>query len=502
VVSILITQSDIVYFLLTDRFCDGAPENNSDVNLENSRAYHGGDFKGIIEKIPYLKNLGVTAIWITPVYANIHLPEEDSWGYHGYWTLDFEKVDYHWYSPSTETPEGSKKYLRELVDELHRNRLKAILDIVVNHTGYNHPGLKDDPKTIIKSHWFNPPGRYSEEELYLSGLPDLDHDKAEVAYYFVNNILDWIEATGVDGIRMDAVKHVERAFWYHFKNYVRGRYPNVSVIAEVLDMDVDKVSRFQRYFAFDSLFDFPLQQAIWDVFIHDKSFNRIARPRLNDFEPKGILDKDTLYTNHNRLIVLLDNHDLKKRFFSEALDRFEGDRKKALQVFKMAVTFLLTTRGIPQIYYGTEVAMEGYSDPDNRRDMPWKVFDGGLEPSREFPLEKEAFDHVKKLIALRSQTEALKYASLFTLYADYFVYAYLREFRGNNVIVAINNGHEPMPSSLTINIGNNTNIPPKIKENLEGKKLTNRIAPNAPPIQVVNGLLKIQLAGKTAAVYI
>jgi hypothetical protein len=126
---------------------------------------------------------------------------------------------------------------------------------------------------------------------------------------------------------MDAVKNVERAFWYHFKNYVRGRYPNVSVIAEVLDMDVDRVSSFQRYYAFDSLFDFPLQQAIWDVFIHDRSLNLIARPRLNDFESKGILDKDTLYTNHNRLIVLLDNHDLKKRFFSLTVSE-ETEKKR------------------------------------------------------------------------------------------------------------------------------------------------------------------------------
>ena len=486
---------------MTDRFRDGDPKNNFDANGENPRAYHGGDFKGIVEKIPYLKNLGVNVVWITPVYVNIHLPEEDSWGYHGYWTLDFEKVDDHWYSPSKDLPKGSKEYLRELVAILHRNDLKLILDIVVNHTGYNHPGQRGESNTSIRPDWFNPPGKTTEEEQYLSGLPDFDHNKAEVADYFVNNILDWIEATGVDGIRMDAVKHVERAFWYHFKNYVRGKHPNVSVIAEVLDMDVDRVSRFQRYFAFDSLFDFPLQQAIWEVFIHDKSLNLIARPRLNDDEPKGVLDKDTLYTNHNRLIVLLDNHDLKKRFFSEAIDSFGGDREKALKVFKMAVTFLFTTRGIPQIYYGTEVAMEGYGDPDNRRDMPWKVFDGGLEPSGKFPVEKEAFEHVKKLISLRSRTPALQYASLFTLYADYFVYVYLRESRGNNVIVAFNNGHEPMPSSLAINMGSNSNIPPRIKKNLDGRQLVNQTDFNTPSIQVINGLFEIQLPGKTAAVY-
>jgi alpha-amylase len=497
----LITQSDIIYFLLTDRFYDGDQENNYDVDCRNPLAYHGGDFKGIVEKIPYLKNLGVSVIWMTPVYVNIHLPEERSWGYHGYWTLDFESVDDHLYSAEEGVAKGSKEYLRKLVDILHHNGLKLILDVIVNHVGYNHPGLRGEPETKIKPKWFNPRGRYSEEELYLYGLPDLDHDKAEVADYFVNNILDWIEATGVNGIRMDAVKHVERAFWYHFKNYVRGRYPNVSVIAEVLDMDVGRVSRFQRYFAFDSLFDFPLQQAIWEVFIHDKSLNLIARPRLHDDEPKGVLDKDTLYTNHNRLIVLLDNHDLKKRFFSETFDRYGGDKEKALKVFKIAITFLLTTRGIPQIYYGTEIAMEGYSDPDNRRDMRWEIFNGGLEPSDEYPLEKEAFKHVKKLIALRNRTPALQYASLLTLYADYFVYVYLREFRGDNVIVIINNGHEPMPLPLNVDIGVNSNIPPRIKKNLEGRKLVDKIDLNNPPIHVINGRFEIQLTGKTAAVY-
>ena len=124
-----------------------------------------------------------------------------------------------------------------------------------------------------------------------------------------------------------------------------------------------------------------------------------------------------------------------------------------------------------------------------------------MEPSDKFPLEKEAFEHVKKLISLRSRTPALQYASLFTLYADYFVYVYLREFRGSNVIVAINNGHEPMPSPLAINMGNNSNIPPRIKKNLEGRQLVNQTDFNTPSIQVTNGLFEIQLPGKTAAVY-
>ncbi|KON32563.1 MAG: hypothetical protein AC479_07350 [miscellaneous Crenarchaeota group-6 archaeon AD8-1] len=144
--------------------------------------------------------------------------------------------------------------------------------------------------------------------------------------------------------------------------------------------------------------------------------------------------------------------------------------------------------------------MQGYSDPDNRRDMPWQIFNN-LEPKEEYVLEKEAFTHLKKVIAIRNQTPALHYASLLTLYADYFVYVYLREFQGENVIVAINNGHQPMPLPLNINIKDNTNIPPRIKENLEEKTLFNQMDPNATPIQIEAGFLKIQLPGKTAIIY-
>jgi len=431
------------------------------VDHANPAAYHGGDFQGIIHKIPYLHHLGVNVIWITPVYINITTAVDSQWGYHGYWTLDFEKVDPHWYSASNGIPDGSKAYVKTLADTLHAQEMKLILDVIVNHTGYNHPGQRGDPTTPIQPHWFNPPNQTTETEKYLYGLPDLDHDQAEVADYFVNNILDWLDATGVDGIRMDAVKHVERAFWYHFKNYVRGRYPDVSVIAEVLDLDVDRVSRFQRYFAFDSLFDFPLQEAIRKTFIYNHSMNLIARPRLQDDEPKGILDKDTLYTNHNRLIIHLDNHDSEQRFFSEALAQCHGDRDHALNLFKLATTFLLTTRGIPQLYYGTEIAMEGQHDPDNRRDMPWHIFQNGLEPATTYHVEKHAYDHVHKLITLRNTTTALQYASLLTLYADYFVYAYLREFRGDHVIVVINNGRDPIarPPSPSISDRTSTFLP-------------------------------------------
>lgn len=504
----MIGQEDIIYFVLTDRFCDDGSQKNYEVNKQKPNAYHGGNFAGLITKIPYLKNLGVTAVWITPVYLNIHEGPNGAESYHGYWSLDFEKVDNRLYNTKRDLPEGSKQYLKELADALHQNNLKLVLDMVVNHTGYDHPGLRGDPHTPIRPYWFNPQGDPSPEKMWLFGLPDLNQSNPEVADYFVNTIIDWIEATRIDAIRMDTVRNVEPTFWYLFKSYIRGKYPQITVIGEVLDQDIPTLSKYQKYFAFDSLFDFALQQVIWDVFIHGQSLNRIARPRLNSAdkekdrrEPKGVLDRDFLYTNQNRLVTLTENHDLSKRFFSEALDVCNGDRKQALKMFKVATTFQFTTRGIPQIYYGGEIAMEGYGDPDNRRDMRWEVFEDRLEPSSKYPIEKEAFEHIKKLTHLRSNSQALKFAPLLTLYADYFLYAYLREYRGESAIAVINNGNDRMPYPLKIKIGGNSNIPPRIANNLEGKTLQNQINPNEAPISIDQEGFSVQLDGKTAAVY-
>jgi len=140
-----ITRKDIIYFILTDRFYgieNQRPEVKQKIDKNNPFFYHGGNFDGIIEKIPYLKNLGITALWITPVYSQIDL--ENSHGYHGYWALDFNAVNPVLYVDRGKYPRGSKLYLRDLVDQLHANGIKIILDIVVNHTGYRHPGVIDN----------------------------------------------------------------------------------------------------------------------------------------------------------------------------------------------------------------------------------------------------------------------------------------------------------------------------------------------------------------------
>jgi glycosidase len=497
----MLTQDDVIYFVITDRFRNGDPENDFNVNPGNPEAWHGGDFAGLVEKIPYFQTLGVTAIWLTPVYINI-ADFFESAGYHGYWALDFERVDPHLYSRKPQRAQDSRTYFSELVTAFHAAGLKVILDMVVNHTGYHTPGYGNYPHTRFEQRHFNQDRPDDVTEQWLSGLPDLDHDQPEVADYFVQNVLDWIEETAIDAIRMDTVKHVEDTFWYLFKSQVKTRYPRVTLIGEVLDWRATHIGRYQQEHDFDTLFDFPLCSALKRAFIWDQSLTSLARPRLDPNEPKGVLDLNKPYTNANRLITLLDNHDLDRRITTEILDRVgHWDRNLARKVLKLCLSFLFTTRGIPQIYYGTEIGLEGDKNPDNRRDMPWGVFGSDEKPTATHLFEQDIYNHTRKMVRIRAQNPAITHGYLFTLYCDHFLYAYLREFRGNAVLVAINNGSQPMPYPVLIPISENDNIPPRVKDLLtDGEVLTCQIG-ELEDVVVSEGRIPIRLPGKTAGIY-
>lgn len=517
-----ITQADIIYSIVTDRFYDGDPGNNFRVDKTNPRGCHGGDFKGIREKLPYLVKLGITTLWITPVYLGIG-PLAHNGGttesYHGYWPMDFERVDPHLITSGS----NGRQELRELAGELHSGGIKLILDIVVNHTGYHTPAYRKYPYKKLRPEWFNPQelpnGLNEDEKKYkepLFGLPSLNHDLVDVRDYFVNNILDWIEDTSVDGIRMDAVPHIEKDFWYYFKSYVRGKYRNIFFLGEDLEFDEERVARYQREHDFDSLFDFPLQRNIIEVLILDetnkppadrKGMMAIAGPRCGPVAfPEGVLDADRKYNNPNRLVTLLDNHDMEKRIMSWALQRTGGKRGKAAELVKYALTFQFTTRGIPQVYYGTEICVEGDSNNGGdymmRADMPWHIIDpSSLEPYHSYREELEVYSHLRRLIRIRKDNEAISFGYLFTLYSDYFIYVFMREFRGNTIIVAINNGTQSMTNPLRIDIGSNNNIPARIKKNLEaGQKLVN-LLDKSEAIEYRDGAISPVLRAKDARIY-
>jgi len=507
----MITQQDVIYFILTDRFSDGDATNNHGVDKDHSKGYHGGDLQGIIDKIDYITNLGVTAIWITPVYLNT-TGFEDHRPYHYYWPKDFAQIDSRLYSGNA-YPQGSIQYLTDFVQVLKGHGLKVILDVVVNHGGY---GISEQNPLFNDPFWFNNhAGGNDEVNSSLAGLPDFNHDSVNVVDYFINNLIQWISSTGIDGLRMDTAKHVEPKFWYYYKSIIKGKHPDLFLVGEVLDTrNVAEIAKYQRVHDFNSVFDFPLREAIKDCFIYDVSLKTLARPRLNANEPNGILDLDSAetggYTNANRLVTLLDNHDLDQRITSIARGKHQGENNKGLafQIVELCYAFLFTVRGIPQIYYGSELGLEGWKvgtdDSDLRRDFPWNII-GVVAPKEEYRLEANLFAKVKTLIAFRKRNEALMYGVTITLWVDDFVLAFLRFLQNHVVLAVFNNGYSDMPSPLAIPILRNTskelqNLPDRLISRIESKTFRN-IFDNNDKIRLFSNAIPVKLKGKDYKIY-
>jgi glycosidase len=478
----LITQDDVLYMVVTDRFADGDPANNGDVDRRDLDRRHGGDLLGIVERMPYLSGLGVTALWITPVYRN---PE---YAYHGYHPLDFESVDPHLCSPKL-GPKGSREVVRRFVEIAHEHELKVMLDLVVTHTAPDHPWLKQRPD------WFNTGGD-TIEKMWWAGLPSLNQDKIDVNLYFIQNVMDWINASAADAVRIDAARHAEKQFWSVFKLFAHGFHPDITLVGEVWDHDVAHVAPYQTDYGFDSMFDYPLYHAIVDVFAHDQGFGRIARPELDEWEPQGILNQDLAYRNAYQLVTFLDNHDT-PRFFH--LAGGEERAKEAMARTKLALTFLLTTRGIPQLYYGAELAMDGGTHPDNRRDMPWELVDRSKLTTPEATRAREMYTFTRELVHIRRASMALRYGLLITLYVTPTLYAFARTYLDDTRVIVINNAWETVDVILPLH--SNPRLPTLAREHLpNGRVMVNDLDPRQQ-VKVTKGHLNFRLAGKTAAVF-
>ena len=483
----MITQDDVVYMIVTDRFADGDPDNNAGVEPDAPKGRHGGDLRGIIQRIPYLQALGVTTLWITPVYLN------PPGAYHGYHPLDFEAVDPHLCSPEL-GPVGSREVVRRFIEIAREHGLKVILDLVVNHTARDHPWVQERPD------WFNrnpmDPNHWDPYKWWVWGLPDLNHENVDVNAYFIRNVLDWISVTRPDGVRLDAARHVETQFWHAFKLFAKGFHPEVTLLSEVWSEYVDDVAPYQTTFGFDSVFDFPLREAAVDVFTQDASFSRIACAELFPGEAPGVLNFDPAYRNAYQLVTFLENHDT-PRFYHLA----GGDAKpeEALARTRLALTFLLTTRGIPQLYYGAELAMDGGENPDNRRDMPWDLIGAGPEFTPRAEPARTLFTLTQQLIRLRRSSRALRYGFLITLYLTPTLYAFARMLPGEVCIVVLNN--DPGPVQVSIPLRSNSRIPAFVRDGLvDGLTFTDALSPGCLA-SVRAGNLEVCLPARTGALF-
>lgn len=389
-----ITKDDMIYFIMTDRFYDGDTSNDKDVNRDDPSAYHGGDFQGVIDKLDYIKSLGFTTIWITPVVQN------QAGGYHGYWATDFYKTDSHL---------GSIGKLKELVKKAHSKDMKVIVDLVVNHTGQQHPWVSDP----AFRGWFHEQADISDyndqdevENGWLAGLPDLDQGNPKVAKYLTDMALWWIKETGIDGYRLDTMKHVPISFWQKFIGAVKKNYPDFYTIGEVYDGDVNFLSKYQST-GVDGLLDFPIYYAVNDVF---KNGSPEAKLEV-------AIDNSGALKNRSLMGTFIDNHDVER--FSNNLGEFKD------QKLKQALTFLLTYTGIPIMYYGTEIGMEGGADPDNRRDMDWGA-------------KSAVTDYLKRLTSIRKSNRELTDGDIKVFGEDPDILSYSRIRGGSSIIVVFN----------------------------------------------------------------
>ncbi|HJU54266.1 MAG TPA: alpha-amylase family glycosyl hydrolase [Pyrinomonadaceae bacterium] len=499
------SPDDVLYLIMPDRFSDGDPSNNDPPQSRGlyDRAhkfrYHGGDLQGIINRLPYLKDLGVTALWLTPWYDNVNHPDEiekkeggTTTGFHGYGAIDFYGVEEHF---------GTLAKLRELVDEAHKQGIKIIQDQVANHTGPYHPWVADSPTPT----WYNgtkenhlanvfqtwvlhdpraeeKSRRETMEGWFLNFLPDLNQTDEEVERYLIQNTLWWIGVTGLDGIRQDTWQYVPNSFWHKWTAAIKREYPNFRVVGEVKDGDQVHVAFFQggevRFDGVDSgldtLLDFPLFYQIRHAFAEGKKLDEV---------PKA-LAKDYIYENPEILVTLLGGHD-DKRFMSE-----EG---ATLPGLKLAHTFMLTTRGIPQLYYGDEIAMTGVDEPTARQDFP-----GGFPGDRRNAFtkagrtaeEQDLFEHVRKMNRLHAELEPLRRGTLVNLHVAAQQYAYARTTRDASVVVVINNDTKPASFELDA-----------ARADLEdGARLTDRLGASQD-VRVTAGKIKLTLPARSASVF-
>jgi glycosidase len=452
------SPDDVLYLVMPDRFANGDPSNDDPPKSRGlhdrarPRYYHGGDLRGLIDRLPYLRDLGVTALWLNPWYDNAdRLNERETYDgqpvtdYHGYGAVDFYAVDEHL---------GTLAELREMVDAAHAAGLKVIQDEVANHTGPYHPWVKDEPTPTWyhgteKSHLANtwqtwtlqdPHAAPAVQKATLEGwfidiLPDLNQDDPEVARYIVQNTLWWVGVAGLDGIRQDTLPYVRRRFWRTWTAAIKRQYPALTVVGELFDGDPALVSFFQGGVArfdgidsgIDTVFDFPLYFKVREAFAGGGSPPEVAK----------MLARDHLYPDASALVTFLGLHDV-PRFLSEA--------GASSALLRAAFTFLLTARGTPLVYYGDEVAMRGGADPDNRRDFPGGWPDdprSAFEASGRTREEQDVFAHVQRLLRLRRECAPLRRGRTLNLEVDDRTWAYARVLDGQVAVVAVNLGADP-----------------------------------------------------------
>ncbi len=439
-------SSDIIYLITPDRFVNGDPGNDLIAGMRDSYrsndilGRHGGDIKGIIGKLDYLSELGVTALWINPLVEN-----DMNISYHGYAATDFYKIDPRF---------GTNELYKELVTKAHQVGLKIIMDHVSNHNGIYHPWIanlptKDWLNGTLDNHEKNSHAKQSLNDIHSDSLsrnnvqngwfvdemPDLNQKNPFMANYIIQNTLWWIEFSGIDGIREDTYPYADLHFLANWAEAIFKEYPNFNIVGEVWIHDPAFLSTYQTDNNLTKNFDSYLP-SVTDFGLFE-AFGRVFNRNQSIGEIYSFLSRDFLYPDPYNLVIFLDNHDVMR-----TIDLVDGDIKR----FKMALQILLTTRGIPQIYYGTEIGLKGGEDHGEiRRNFPGG-FPGdertAFESEGRSPEENEIWLFLKNLIEMRKAHRSLSKGKLLHFPAFNEFYIYFRIYENERIMIVVNNKEE------------------------------------------------------------
>lgn len=454
---------DVLYLIMPDRFSNGNPSNDlipgmleSKVDRKDSFARHGGDLKGIENHLDYIEDLGVTAIWLNPIQEN----DMKEGSYHGYAITDYYQVDRRF---------GSNEEFCRFVDQAHAKGLKVVMDMIFNHCGSENYLFKDMPS----KDWFNYSGNYvqttfqtvTQSDQYASDyakkiaidgwftqvMPDLNQRNRHVATYLTQNSIWWIEYAGINGIRQDTHPYADFDAMAQWCKAVNEEYPKFNIVGETwLGSNVlisywqkDSKLAYPKNSHLPVVMDFPLMGEMNKAFDEETTDWNGGLFRLYEY-----LSQDIVYANPMNLLTFLDNHDTSRFYHSD-------EDTKNLDRFKQAMAFLLTTRGIPQIYYGTEILMaadKANGDGALRADFPggWKgdkldCFDA----KNRTPLQNEAFSYLQKLLHWRKGNEAINQGKLKHFAPNKGVYVYERKYGEHSVVVFLNGNDKEVVIDLT-----------------------------------------------------
>lgn len=456
--------SDVLYLLMPDRFASDGNPGADEASLEfrpapdrtRPNARHGGNIAGLRRHLDYLDSLGVTALWLCPVLEN----DMPGGSYHGYATTDYYRVDPRF---------GTNEEYRQLIEEAHARGLKVVMDMIFNHSGSNHPWMKDMP-----SHdWYNHPGsdvmtnfrlttvhdpyvsNYDFDKTtngwFVSSMPDLNQRNPHLKKYLTQNSIWWIEAMKINGIRMDTYPYADMDAMSDWARDVLAEYPNFNIVGECWYANEAGSAFWQSGSKLNPKdTHLPTVMDFWYIQNGREAFNTPTDPWNGLNKVYDHLAQDFLYADPQHVLTFLDNHDSDR--FLEAMP----ESVDSLGAWKQAQTVLLTSRGIPQIYYGTELLMNGskkISDGNIRLDFPGGFPGDSVDAftaAGRTEVQNDAWNFLSRLLNWRrgQANEVIAKGRLKHFMPQNGVYAYERRLGDRAVVVLMNGNDEPLDVTM------------------------------------------------------